>query len=186
MIRLALAVLWLLGLCGCGATAGHGLVLPALPAYVSGANPLFPTNSYDANIRNLLLSGKVAEALGYAKEHYGRVPDWLRSYAAAFDAAKRAVGQCQGVAKAIHEGMTQVGQKPEYLALRANWDFVVFKAGDGKQHTVTHNGYHVVVKAGEKVYDAYTGPAGMKLSDYLARIFIDSGAKLETAVVATP
>ncbi len=185
-MRLALAVLWLLGLGGCGAATGHGLVMPALPSYVAGSNPLLPTNSYDAHIRNLLLSGKVAEALNSAKEHYGRVPEWLRSYAAAFDAAKRAVGQCQEVAKAIHAGMTQMGQQADYLRIRSTWDYVSFQPLAGKEQTITRTGYHVVVKVGDTVFDAYTGPAGMKVTEYLSRLSTLPGHSISTSVVSNP
>jgi hypothetical protein len=50
----------------------------ALVGGLAGANPGLPTNSYDAHIRNLLLAGKVSEALTYAKEYHGRVPAYLR------------------------------------------------------------------------------------------------------------
>lgn len=186
MLRLALAVLWLLGLSGCGAAMGPGLVVPALPLYAAGSNPLLPTHSYDAHIRNLLLSGKVAEALGYAKEHYGRVPAWLRSYAAAFDAAKQAVGQCQDVAKAIHAGMTQMGQKPEYLGIQSTWRYVLYQPPDGKEQTITRTGYHVVVKVGDRVFDAYTGPAGMKVTEYLSRLSTRPNHSISTSVVNSP
>ena len=184
-----LVVLWLVGLvglAGCGASAGHGLMVPVPSAYVAGANPLFPTNSYDAHIRNLLVSGKVAEALGYAKEQYGRVPAWLRSYAAAFDAAKRSAGQCQKVAKAIHGGMTRLGAKPEYVSLRSNWAYMGFKMPDGTEPTITRSGYHVIVRVEQMVYDAYTGPAGMRYADYMGRLLVRPSAKLEISVVSTP
>ena len=185
----ALGVLWLLGLfgiAGCGANAGHALVVPVPAAYVAGVNPLFPTSSYDAHVRNLLLAGKVTEALGYVKDHYGRIPAWLRSYAAAFDAANQAFGRCQHVAKAIHAGFTRLGERPEYVALRTRWDFPVFRMPDGKEKALAETGYHVVVKVGDMVFDAYTGPTGMKFADYLSRLSVPSGHSITTAIVSKP
>ncbi len=182
-------MLWLWGLvalAGCGASAGHALAVPMPPGYVSGSNPLFPTNSYDAHIRNLLLAGKVTEALGYVKEQSGRVPAWLRSYAAAFDAAKRSVGQCQEVAKAIHGALSRLGERPEYLSVRSEWGYISFRMPDGTEQTITRTGYHVAVQVGDRVFDAYTGPVGMKLSDYLSRLSVVSNHSISTSVVNKP
>jgi hypothetical protein len=153
---------------------------------MTGVNPLFPTNSYEANIRNLLLAGKVADALSYAREHSGRVPAYLRQYAAAFDAANRAVGRCQEVARSIHGALSRLAGKPEYVAIRSKWDHPVFRMMDGTDQTLSHTGYHVVVRVGDKAYDAYTGSMGMKLADYLSRVAVPPGFRIETMVVGKP
>ena len=176
------AITWL---AGCS-SAGHGLVIPVATSSVAGANPLLPTSSYDAHIRNLLLAGKVPEALSYAKEQYGRIPSYLQHYAAAFEAANRTVGRCQEVSRAIHGALSKLGGKPEYLTIRSKWDYPVFKMPDGTDQTLSHTGYHVVVRVEHMVYDAYTGSAGMKLTEYLSRIATPQGFRIETAVVSKP
>jgi hypothetical protein len=183
--RLLLTLTALVWSGGCS-SAGHALALPIAPAHVAGTNPFFPTNSYDAHIRNLLLAGKVSEALGYAKEHYGRIPSYLQQYAGAFAPANMAVGKCQDVARSIHGGLATLGAKPEYVAIRSRWDYPVFKMPDGTDQTLSHTGYHVVVRAGNAVYDAYTGPAGMRFTEYLQRIATPQGFRIETAVVNKP
>jgi hypothetical protein len=176
------AITWL---AGCS-SAGHGLAFSVATSAVAGANPLLPTNSYDAHIRNLLLAGKVPEALSYAREHCGRIPSYLQQYAAAFEAAIRTVGRCQDVARVIHGALSRLGGKPEYLTIRSKWDYPVFKMPDGTDQTLSHTGYHVVVKVEHMVYDAYTGSAGMRLTEYLSRIATPQGFQLETAVVSKP
>jgi hypothetical protein len=46
---------------------------------------------------------------------------------------------------------------------------------DGTSPGITKNGYHVVVKLGDRIYDAFTGPAGMKAADYMANLHARHG-----------
>ena len=151
-----------------------------------GASPGLPTNSYDAHIRNLLLAGKVSEALNYVKDLHGRVPAYLNRYAEAFRVDNQKAGQCQEVARAIHSALSRLGARTEYLALRANWDHPMFKMADGTEKVMSLNGNHFVVRVEGMVYDAYTGAAGMRLDAYLARIILPPGYKLTTEVVSKP
>jgi hypothetical protein len=150
------------------------------------ANPALPTNSHDAHIRNLLLSGKVADALSFAKEHHGRVPVYLNKYAEAFSVDNQRVGNCQAVARALQAGLSRLGARAEYLAIKSEWDYPVFRLLDGREKTLSHSGYHVVVRVEGMIYDAYTGPTGMKLADYLSRIIVPDGATVFTQVVQKP
>ena len=43
---------------------------------------------------------------------------------------------------------------------------------------------HVVVRVGDRIYDAFTGPAGMTVADYMARLQARYG--FDWSVVATP
>jgi hypothetical protein len=151
-----------------------------------GANPGLPTNSYDAHIRNLLLAGKVSEALNYVKDLHGRVPAYLNRYAEAFRVDNQKAGQCQEVARAIYSALSKLGSKAEYLAIRANWDHPMFKMADGTEKVMSLNGNHFIVRVEGMVYDAYTGAAGMRLDAYLARIILPPGYKLTTEVVSKP
>jgi hypothetical protein len=86
----------------------------------------------------------------------------------AYSAASQAAGECQKVARIIHTAFTRLGQTPQYLAFKANQreEYMVFELASGRDASVSRNGYHVAVRLGELIYDAYTGPLGMKLSDY--------------------
>lgn len=66
---------------------------------------------------------------------------------------------------------------------------VVALAGPGPAFagpaTLPNNGYHVAVMLEGRVdYDAYTGPLGMKLADYLGRLHAPAGVGWN--VVTTP
>lgn len=100
--------------------------------------------------------------------------------------ANRAVGRCQEVAKNIHAALSRLAGRPEYVAIRSRWDHPVFRMSDGTDQTLSHTGYHVVVRVGDTVYDAYTGPVGMKLADYLSRVAVPPGFRIETMVVGKP
>lgn len=154
------------------------LLLLALVSSPARANPLIPTNSYDAHIRNLLLSGKVADALNYARQHYGRVPDFLNKYSEAFKVDNQKVGQCQEVARAIHAALSNLGAKAEYIAIRVKWDHPLFKLKEGAEKTMSFNGNHYAVRVEGVVYDAFTGPEGMKVEEYLSRIILPEGFKI--------
>jgi len=119
--------------------------------------------------------------------HTGRVaPEWLLNLQAAYSISGQAIGKCQVVARAIHVAFRQLGHKPQYIGIKANEQhpYMVFDMASGQSTTITRNGYHVVVRLGEVVHDAYTGPLGMKLTDYLSRLHAPAGVHWE--VVATP
>jgi hypothetical protein len=79
-----------------------------------------------------------------------------------------------------------LGQTPQYVAFTTDEKkpFMVFELANGKNASVSHNGYHVAVRLGDLIYDAYTGPLGMKLSDYLFRLHAQNGIAWE--VVSSP
>jgi hypothetical protein len=59
-----------------------------------------------------------------------------------------------------------------------------FNLADGTSPPITRNGYHVVVRVGDRIYDAFTGPAGMTVAEYMARLQARYG--FDWSVVATP
>ncbi len=156
-----------------------GLCVLATPA---GAGPLRPlpdallaiTESTRARLINHLLRGDIAGAIGMYEVHTGQqAPTWLRNLQAVYSVASQLPSKCQESARTIHEAFSQLGRKPEYLAFRATngvRDYMVFELTNGKQVPVSQTGYHVAVRLDGMVYDAYTGPAGLKLNDYLARL----------------
>ncbi|WNG51296.1 hypothetical protein F0U60_49585 [Archangium minus] len=134
-----------------------------------------------------LARGDIAGAMALYEAHTGRVPpSWLQDLQVAFAVSSQAINKCQEVARTIHTAFLRLGQNPQYVALRAKerYDFMTFDLVSGKSPTVTSNGYHVAVMLEGKVYDAYTGPLGMKLEDYLSRLHAPAGVVWN--VVTTP
>jgi len=56
--------------------------------------------------------------------------------------------------------------------------------GDVVDGNLTRNGHHVVARVGDRIYDAFTGPAGMTLADCMARLQARYG--FDWSIVATP
>ncbi len=48
--------------------------------------------------------------------------------------------------------------------------YITFDMQGGKAVSITRNSYHVVVRLGDVVYDAFTGPLGMKFDYYFSRL----------------
>jgi hypothetical protein len=134
-----------------------------------------------------LAQGDVVGAIGYYELQTGNpAPVWLRNLQVAYSVANQTAGKCQEVARTIHAAFMKLGQTPQYIAFRARGreDFLVFELASGKDASVSRNGYHVAVRVGDMIHDAYTGPLGMKFSDYLSRLQALQGVIWEE--VSTP
>ena len=157
------------------------LLLLSLGATASGANPVpevvvdqvLASDSLRAHTFGLLARGQVAEAIDYWVLTTGQeAPKWLLAARASFDASKQVAGACQSVAQNIHTAFTQLGGRPEFVQLqtRAESEYRVFKLATGQQASVSHTGYHVLVRMQDRAYDAYTGAAGMPWAEYMSRM----------------
>ena len=164
-----LVLLWLcLGVTASGASPVPGVV----------AQEVMASDSLRAHTFSLLARGQVTEAIDYWVLTTGReAPKWLLAARASFDASKQVAGACQGVAQNIHTAFTQLGGRPEFVQLqtRVELEYMVFKLATGRQASVSHTGYHVVVRMQGRAYDAYTGAAGMPWAEYLSRLMARSG-----------
>ncbi|RKG91447.1 RHS repeat-associated core domain-containing protein [Corallococcus terminator] len=110
-------------------------------------------------------------------------PRWLTAFQGAFTTANQAAGRCYAAADAIFKGFQRLGQKPDLAILRpadGSGIIGIEKIPGVASSTVqiADNGEHVVVVIGQRVYDAFTGPQGQLVADYLKRIFTGSGAPL--------
>jgi hypothetical protein len=115
----------------------------------------------------------------------GSVPKWFEVFKRAFDGSMREIGKCQEVARSISDFFKRIGGKPEFVAFKAkNWDYLTLDLPDGSNVAVTQNGYHVVVRLGARIYDAFTGPAGMEAQVYMSRLRAPFG--YATEVVTQP
>lgn len=142
------------------------------------ASAMAMMESTRAKILAALARGDVAGAITAYQVHVGqRAPEWLRALQTAYSAKSQEVGRCQEVARILHTAYSNLGQSPQFIAFRAraNADYITFDAPSGKIQTLTHTGYHAAIQTGEVIRDAFTGPVGLKLTDYLARLHAIEG-----------
>lgn len=169
-----------------GVTALLSQVPRMAPTTVAHSVPSI-MESTRAKVLAALARGDVPGAITAYEVHAGhRAPEWLRALQTAYSTKSQEVGKCQEVARILHEAYSKFGKTPEFIALRANanHDYITFDSPGGKIQTLTHTGYHVVVRAGDIIYDAYTGPAGMRMSSYLARLNAPEG--ITWKIASTP
>jgi hypothetical protein len=169
-----------IALCFLSTPAGAGPVPPTT------ATAMGITESTRAKLLAYLARGDVAGAITMYEVHTGQqAPGWLRNLQVAYSAANQLPGKCQDVARTIHQALSQLGQRPEYIAFRTEKPaYMIFELADGKQASVSRAGYHVAVRIGNLIHDAYTGPLGMKLEDYVLRL--QARSMISWEVVSTP
>jgi hypothetical protein len=87
-----------------------------LPGVAGGQPPIPGESSIRAKLKACLLLGDLncVAVQWVALKGTEKLPEWLTLFQRSFDAGKRQAGQCIGVAKAIHEGLTRLGQRPEF------------------------------------------------------------------------
>jgi hypothetical protein len=113
-----------------------------------------------------LTRGDVIGAIGLWRLHTGRegaLPRALQAFQEAFNAANRIAGPCERVARDIHEGFKFLGGTPRYARISSTQG--PFLTWQGRV-LVSDNKLHRAVRYGERIYDAFTGPAGMLESEY--------------------
>ena len=163
-----------------------------LPAQVLNAPPAPGDESIRARLKSCLLMGDMACVVDQylLLKDIGRMPGWLVAFQNAFAETNRRAGECERVARAIHQGLREFGQKPEYIRLIVRGDARKMLAFDEvshglmlKTHQVSTNGYHVAVKLGDKIIDAYTGLAGLPFREYLARLHTSPGGRVLDEVI---
>ncbi len=159
---------------------------PALAARLVQASVL-SADSIRVKVLAYLVRGDIAGAITMYEAHTGQsAPVWLMDLQVAYGVTNQAAGRCQQVARIIHTAFSKLGQTPQYVAIRAlgKKDYITFDMMDGKSPGITYNGYHVIIKVEDMVYDAYTGPLGMKLTEYLSRLHAEMGVTWK--VVSSP
>jgi len=183
---LRVVVPWLLLMVG----VVSGPVQAAPPASVvtlTQSSLLGIAESTRLKLLSYLAQGDIVGAIAYYEIQTGhQAPAWLRNLQVAYSVTNQAAGKCQEVARTLHTAFTRLNQTPQYVAFRAKnrEEFMVFELASGKSASVSRNGYHVAVRVGDVIHDAYTGPLGMKLSDYLSRLYARQGVVWEE--VSTP
>ena len=169
--------------------AASGPVQAASPASAARGvqASVLAANTIQFKVLAYLARGDVAGAIAMYQLQTGQAaPAWLMDLQVAYNVANQAAGRCQQVARLLHTAYGKLGQTPQYVAIRAlgRKDYIAFDMANGKNPGITYNGYHVIVKIEDMVYDAYTGPAGMKLTEYLSRLHAEMG--VDWKVVSSP
>ncbi|MFL5354520.1 papain fold toxin domain-containing protein [Archangium sp.] len=151
------------------------------------ASVLAGVDSIRLEMMACLVRGDIAGAIALYEAETGQAaPAWLMELQGAYSVANQQAGKCQQVARIIHTAFGKLGQTPQYIAIRAlgNKDYIAFDMASGKSPGITYNGYHAAVMIEDRVYDAYTGPMGMKLMDYMSRLHAELG--VTWTVVSAP
>ena len=159
------------------------LVHPALPWFVQ-INPRDP--SIKLKLEACMLRGDVAcvVAQWMLLRGYKEPPVWLTQFRDAFAATNRAAGKCVDAAKAIHEGLRQIGQAAQFVRITVQgprpllgFDEVV-NGQFVRTYQVSTNGLHWAVRVNGRLVDAYTGLAGLPEEEYMQRLQPYPGAKV--------
>jgi hypothetical protein len=154
--------------------------LAAAPRLASALVTALP-DSVRLRILVLLAEGNFTGAIEYYLVATGArsAPSWLQGLQSAFSAANRVAGRCLDVARKIHEGLTALGQAPRYLRITSTESEVLaFEVTAGVPTStvqISNNNYHVAVRVGSRIYDAFTGPQGLTESEYVGRLFTPAG-----------
>jgi len=133
------------------------------------------------SIRWKTLQLLVAGDLDGAGEYYllatgaSQLPKWLVAFQNAFSAANRVAGACERVADDVLEGFKQLGENPSLVRFTTGNSagaagVIGFDVGDGTVQQVSVNGLHVAVRCGDRIYDAFTGPVGMRIAEYMTHL----------------
>jgi hypothetical protein len=157
------------------------------------ASPTPGDSSIQARLKACILAGDLQCVVTQylLLKDIGRVPDWLVSFQNAFAAINREAGKCESVARTIHDGLTRLGQRPEYLRITVQGHGKVLGFDEVSQgallrtHQLSLTGYHVAIRLGDKVIDAYTGFAGLPIHEYMTRLSASPGSKIVEEVVQT-
>jgi len=126
----------------------------------------------------LIAQGDIAGAVEYYLLATGATtaPRWLVAMQRAFDLANQRAGPCQQVADDVFEGFRRLGQNPAYIRFTSvleNNRYIGFEMTPGDMSStlqVSNNAFHVAVRMADRIYDAFTGPAGLMVQDYMARL----------------
>jgi hypothetical protein len=100
------------------------LLICLLPLQVLGQPPLPGDDSIRARLKACMLAGDMPCVVDQylVIQDIGRVPGWLVAFQGAFSLANRKAGECEKVARLIHQGLVKLGQQPEVLRFTAKGD----------------------------------------------------------------
>lgn len=113
------------------------------------------------------------------------VPPALAALQSAFSLTNRMAGPCARVAKDIYQGFKSLGGNPQYLRISSTQG--TFLSWQNRT-LMSDNNIHFLVEYEGKLYDAFTGPAGMPRIEYLKNLVMrgEPIIKQVTEEVLTP
>jgi hypothetical protein len=169
-----------------------GLLLVARPgiAWSAGQSPLSPTtavltsalpDSIRLKMLALLAEGDIPGAIALWQVHTGRtdVPQVLQDLHVAFQVTSRALNSCTHVARTIHAGFRYFGGRPEYVRISSTQgQYLSWQ----NRAIMSDNNFHVAVRHGGKIFDAFTGSGGMLEKDYLQSLIMAGEPIIKTVV----
>jgi hypothetical protein len=183
-------ILWMLiGNIGMAAQVTRTLAIVPL---IANAAPVPGEDSMSARIKACILMGDVAciSTQWMAFKGVERAPEWLSVFQKSFELENRRAGHCVKVATSIHEGLTRLGQRPDFLRITLSGEHRKILGFDEivnglfvRSHQLATNGYHVAVRLNGRIIDAYTGLAGLPEEEYLRRLVPYPGMTMMTEVV---
>jgi hypothetical protein len=136
-----------------------------------------------------LARGDLAGAISLWELQMGRsAPKWLQAFQSAFSSDNQKAGPCIEVAKSVFEGFKRLGANPTYVRFTSTgtqWgdEFIAFELRAGEPRStiqISTNAVHYVVRVGDRIYDAMTGPAGLVMSDYMRRLLSPGSISMQT------
>lgn len=172
----------------CGLLLVLGFLLT--PGVLHAASPHLPTTALLAMVPDTvrlkmlaaLARGDLAGAISLWQLHTNRdtVPAALQAMQSAYNVANRAMGPCIQVARDISNGFKAFGGDARYVRFMPpgktpflGWEM---RAGEPRSTIqLSDIGRHYAVMVNDKVYDAFTGPEGLVLGEYLKRLVAHGG-----------
>ncbi len=138
------------------------------PAYDSGT-------ATKLKLVEAILRGDWNAAASLAAILGGAYPAAINRLQAAFAVANQRAGPCYKVADGIAKGFKELGMKAEHVFLRTGvasgpGGIIGRRMSDGTWRQVSTTGEHAVILRDGRYYDAFTGPAGEVVADYMSRI----------------
>lgn len=149
------------------------------------------TDTFRAQMLALLARGDIQGAIALYQLETGRqtLPQWLRLLELAFAAENRRPGPCIEVARNISTAFQQLGGKPSFIRLTPRGsDYLGFEMRAGEPRStvqLSDLGLHVVVRLRDRIYDAFTGPQGLSVDEYMRRLVTEEGARISSTVMTT-
>ncbi|HLL00250.1 MAG TPA: hypothetical protein VK539_06660 [Myxococcaceae bacterium] len=121
-----------------------------------------------------------AIALWQAESGAQTVPKSLQSFQAAFNTVNRVAGPCVRVAKDIYEGFSFLGGQSQYVRISSTGgNYLSWQS----RILMSDNNSHTAVRHGAKIYDAFTGPAGMSEAEYVKQLHYAGALVLKTVTM---
>ncbi|WP_095988110.1 hypothetical protein [Cystobacter fuscus] len=170
------------------------LLMLCLLSWGCSAIPPAPgDDSIRARLKACLLVGDMACVVDQylVLQDIGRMPGWLVAFQNAFAVTNRKAGECEKVARLVHQGLVKLGERPEFIRFSVSGPSPVRVLGFDetaqgvvvKTHQVSTMGVHVAIRLGNKIIDAYTGLSGLPFQDYVARLRTSPGNRIVDEVV---